>query len=180
LFAGFGGQGMMLLGKLLAQAMMHEGKYVTYFPSYGSEVRGGTAHCHVIFSSEEIASPFVEVADSVVVMNQPSYEKFKGRVRRGGLLLINSTMAKATTLPLRVRLVRVPATKIAKELGNILTANMVMLGVYIGIKQVLPAERLLELLRGVMTGRKAALFDLNHQAFERGLAIAQRVKSSPK
>lgn len=173
LFAGFGGQGMMLLGKLLAEAMMREGRHVTFFPSYGSEVRGGTAHCHVIFSREEISSPVVESADTVIAMNQPSYEKFKGRTRRGGLFLVNTSLARATSPPERVRIVRVPATQIANELGNVLTANMVMLGVYLGIRRCLPPEHMVDLLRETLTGRKASLFDINCRALERGLQIAR-------
>ncbi|HHT9110127.1 MAG TPA: 2-oxoacid:acceptor oxidoreductase family protein, partial [Candidatus Brocadiaceae bacterium] len=87
ILAGFGGQGMMLLGKLLAQAAMTEGKYVTYFPSYGTEVRGGTAVYHLIISNEEIFSPLIEETDTLIVMNQPSYQKYKGMLKHQGLLL---------------------------------------------------------------------------------------------
>jgi 2-oxoglutarate ferredoxin oxidoreductase subunit gamma len=94
ILAGFGGQGMMLLGKLLAQAAMADGKQVTYFPSYGTEVRGGTAVYHLIVSSEEIFSPIIEEADTLIVMNQPSYQKFKGMLKPDGLLLLNTSMIK--------------------------------------------------------------------------------------
>jgi 2-oxoglutarate ferredoxin oxidoreductase subunit gamma len=174
IMAGFGGQGMMLLGKLLAQAMMLEGKEVTYFPTYGSEVRGGTAHCHVIVSSDEIASPVVEESDTVIAMNQPSYEKFKGVLKRGGLLLVNASMVKPGDAPKDAQIVAIPATETANELGNVLVANMVMMGAYNHLKRLTPSERFVKVLERSLSGRKAALLDINKRAYEAGEALAAK------
>ena len=96
LCAGFGGQGIMLLGKLLAFSGMREEKHVTYLPSYGAEVRGGTAHCSVIISSEEIASPIVSSPSIAIIMNEPSLLKFESRIKQGGLIVLNSTLVLST------------------------------------------------------------------------------------
>jgi len=175
IMAGFGGQGMMLIGKIVATVAMEQGLQTTFFPSYGAEVRGGTAHCHVIISDAAIYSPMVEAADALIMMNQPSYAKFRPRLREGGLLLLNSSMAR-TTEDLernnRVVFVDVPATEIANELGNVRVANTVMLGAYSGAHPVLPAEALIEGLERELTGPKARLREINRRAFERGLELA--------
>jgi len=169
--AGFGGQGVMLLGKLIAQTMMNDGKSVTYFPSYGSEVRGGTAHCHVILSSDEIYSPVVEVADTVLVMNEPSYRKFRGLLRPDGLLLVNSSLVHNPEAQ-NATIVRIPATDVGNELGNVLAANMVMLGAYNHLRSFLPVETFLACLKESLTGRKASLYELNKSAVLRGAELA--------
>ena len=133
IMAGFGGQGVMLIGKTYAGSAMHAGKEVTFFPSYGAEVRGGTAHCHIIVSDGPIYSPMVELADSLIIMNQPSYEKFRQRLRPEGLLLLNSSMAqmdKAREAESQALALAIPATELANELGNVRVANVIMLGVY--------------------------------------------------
>lgn len=135
ILAGFGGQGLMLLGKLFCFFEMHAGLHVTYIPSYGAEMRGGTANCSVRISSDPIASPMVPTASTVVIMNQPSYEKFKNRVEPGGFLFVNSSLVETTDPPEGVRLIKVPATELAAEMGDVRNANMVLLGVMNHLKK---------------------------------------------
>jgi 2-oxoglutarate ferredoxin oxidoreductase subunit gamma len=170
LLAGFGGQGMMLLGKLLAQAAMTGGKYVTFFPSYGTEVRGGTAVYHLIISNEEIFSPLIEVADTLIVMNQPSYQKFKGMLKPEGLLILNSSMITADNHP-EMKVYAVPATEIASRLGNVLVSNIVILGAYLTIRKLFSADQILKQLRVILKQKKGELFTINKQALENGMEI---------
>ncbi|MBI5308925.1 MAG: 2-oxoacid:acceptor oxidoreductase family protein [Planctomycetes bacterium] len=170
ILAGFGGQGMMLLGKLLAQAAMGEGKYVTFFPSYGTEVRGGTAVYHLIISSEEIFSPLIEAADTLIVMNEPSYQKYKELVKPDGLLVMNASMVKANHLP-GVKTHKVPATEIASKLGNVLVSNIVMLGAYLALKNLFPIKLVLDQLQALLEGKKGNLFSINQQALESGMRV---------
>ncbi|MCJ7520794.1 MAG: 2-oxoacid:acceptor oxidoreductase family protein [Dehalococcoidia bacterium] len=128
IFAGFGGQGVLSMGLNLAQAAMLEGKNVTYLPSYGAEVRGGTANCTVAVSDEEIASPVASSPDFVVAMNHPSLVRFQNQIQSGGLLFINSSLVNAEISRGDIDIVSVPANRIAEELGNARSANMVMLG----------------------------------------------------
>lgn len=176
ILAGFGGQGMMLAGRLLAQAAMLDGKYITFFPSYGTEVRGGTAHYHLIVSTEEIYSPVVEIADSLLIMNQPSYLKFKDRLKSGGALFLNSSMVEQACTERSERIendnehniFKIPATEIASELGNVLVSNMVMMGAYNAVKKLIPAAKLLDYLQGMLVGKKASLFEINKLAIKHG------------
>ena len=129
IIAGAGGQGIMLLGKILATSIMEENKFVTWLPSYGAEVRGGTAHCLVVVSDEEIGSPYIKEADALIVMNSPSLMKFKGRLKNKGLLIANSSLVDNIT-DKKFTVLNFPFTDIASNLGNIRIANMVALGVY--------------------------------------------------
>jgi 2-oxoglutarate ferredoxin oxidoreductase subunit gamma len=168
IMAGHGGQGLMLIGKLLSHVVMREGKHVTFLPTYGTEVRGGTANCHVVISTDEIFSPVVEVADSLLIMNQPSYDKFKGSLKPGGTLLINSSLVRPEGSVNGARLVAIPATECAAELGNVRVANMVMAGAYNALKKLVQVQSLLAELQATLTGKKAGLFEVNKQALERG------------
>jgi 2-oxoglutarate ferredoxin oxidoreductase subunit gamma len=170
ILAGFGGQGMMLLGKLLAQAAMADGKQVTYFPSYGTEVRGGTAVYHLIVSSEEIFSPIIEEADTLIVMNQPSYQKFKGMLKPNGLLLLNTSMIKVNNTH-DATIYKVPATEIASKLGNVLVSNIVMLGAYLAIKKLFSANLIMDQLQAMLKGKKGNLLAINKKALESGMQV---------
>lgn len=172
--AGFGGQGIMLLGKLIASAGMLEGRHVTYIPSYGAEVRGGTAHCKVIVSDEEIASPMVNAPDTALVMNGPSLLKFEPRVKPGGLLVVNASLVSKPVSRDDVDAVLVPATESADELGAIQAANMVMLGAYLARKPVVRADTIVEVLRRVLPKRRHHLIGINEQALARGAELAQQ------
>lgn len=173
IIAGFGGQGLMVMGKLVAKLMMDEGFSVTYFPSYGAEVRGGTANCHVIVSSDEIASPIVEEADTLVVMNQPSWERFRSRLAPDGVALVNSSLVQPTDPPQAGRIVQVPATQMAADLGDVRAANMVMMGAYNALRSFVPFDRLLEHVKEALGSRKAALAELNAKAVEAGRAFTR-------
>ena len=178
IMAGYGGQGLMMIGKLLAHVVMREGKHVTFLPSYGTEVRGGTANCHVVISTEEIFSPLVEVADSLLIMNQQSYDKFKGILKPGGTLLINSSAVHPDGVPNGAELIAVPATECASELGNVRVANMVMAGAYNALKKLVQVPNLLTELQVTLAGKKASLFDVNKLALERGAELCSRTRSS--
>lgn len=168
ILVGYGGQGMMLFGRLLARAAMLDGKYVTFFPSYGTEVRGGTACYHLIVSTEEIYSPVVEEADTLIAMNQPSYIKLKDCLKPNSLLLLNSSMVDVEDPPYGTKVYRIPATEIANELGNVVASNMVMMGSYNYMKDIIPAHLFLDCLEKALRGKKAALYEINKLALERG------------
>ena len=176
--AGFGGQGILFLGKLLAEAMMHAGKHVTYFPAYGPEVRGGRANCHITISAEEIFSPLVARADALIIMNQPSWDFFLPRLEPDGLAVLNTSLAAPGAEPAADRLLAVPATDIANGLGDVRATNMVMLGAYNHARKLLPVETLIEHLRAALSGRKADLFDVNRQAILSGIRAAEEARGT--
>jgi len=176
IIAGFGGQGIMTLGKLIANVAMQQENEVTFFPSYGAEVRGGTAHCHVVISSEAIYSPIVEQADTLLIMNQLSYEKFRPCLVSDGLLLTNSTMVVPEDTLERnssATLLAAPVTDKANELGDVRVANMVMLGLYAATQDMLPPSALIAGLESTLTGRKARFLEINRRAFRVGEALAE-------
>lgn len=138
--SGFGGQGILFMGVALAEAGMRAGRQVSWLPSYGPEMRGGTANCHVIISDKPIGSPLVSETDVLIAMNRPSLEKFQPEVRRGGLILYNNSLISGVTLREDVQVVPVPATELADNLGNSKVANVVMLGAYLALSGLLPDE----------------------------------------
>jgi 2-oxoglutarate ferredoxin oxidoreductase subunit gamma len=174
LCAGFGGQGIMFLGKLLAQAAMIRGLNVTYLPSYGAEVRGGTAHCNVILSSDEIASPVVGMPTSVIVMNHPSLLKFEERVRPGGLLIVNTSLALSSASRQDIVILEIPATDMADSLGTVQVANMVALGCYLQQRPVVPLSVVIESLAEVLPKRRHDLLRLNQAALRDGAEFVAR------
>jgi 2-oxoglutarate ferredoxin oxidoreductase subunit gamma len=177
IIAGFGGQGVMTIGKFAATVGMREGREVIYLPAYGAEVRGGTANCYVIISDQPIYSPVVEIADTLFIMNQPSYDKFRSRLKEGGLLLVNSSMAQIDEELERrrkARLVRVHATHCANELGNVRTANVVMLGAYCAAGGALSSATVLNEMESELAGDKPHLLEVNRAAFRKGLEIGRR------
>jgi 2-oxoglutarate ferredoxin oxidoreductase subunit gamma len=180
IIAGFGGQGILFFGKVLAQAGMDEGHHVTYFPSYGPEVRGGRANCHITVSSQEIYLPMVAQADAVLAMSQPAWDFFAARLKPDGLAVLNASMVTVGEhTQATQRIVAVPATAIAVDVGDIRATNMVMLGAYNHIRALLPLEALLHSLRTTLTTRKAELYDLNQRAIHRGIdAVEGRPGSS--
>jgi len=172
IIAGFGGQGLMFLGKLTIKTLMDEGFHVTYFPSYGAEVRGGTAKCQIIISSDEIASPIVEAADTLVLMNQPSYEKFKPQLAPDGVMLANSSLVRVTDPPAARILLEVPATQMATDLGDVRCANMIMMGAYNAIRDFVPVDRLIAQMKEAFGEGKAAIHGLNAKAIQAGRDFA--------
>ena len=168
IIAGFGGQGVILLGKLLAQAAMKNGHEVTYMPSYGAEVRGGTAHCMIIIADELIASPLIAQPDAVITMNEASYKKFAPRVKTGGLLVLNSSMVTGHEPLDTVDVVAVPADDIAVELGSPKSANMVALGAYLQKRGLLEPTAAAQYLSDVLAPRYHKTIPVNKQAILQG------------
>lgn len=134
--AGFGGQGVLVAGMILTYAGMEEGKQVTWFPSYGAEMRGGTANCTIKISEEEIASPYTEAMDALIAMNETSLDKFESKIKKGGLLVVNSSLvSKERKHREDIRVIRVPANQIAAELENPKGLNITMLGALAGASE---------------------------------------------
>lgn len=175
IIAGHGGQGVVLMGTVLAHAGMAEGKEVTFFPSYGPEMRGGTANCSVIISSEEIASPIVTTPDVLVVMNDPSLKKFEPRVVKGGAIFVNKSLVSRPPRRTDLRIFEVRATQIASDLGNLRVANMVMLGALARRTQIVALSTVMESLESVLPQRRQELLDLNRQALRKGSEVAREL-----
>jgi len=174
LVAGFGGQGVMMLGTLLAQATCEStDKNVTYFPSYGAEMRGGTANCYVVISDESIGAPMADRQEDLIVMNDPSLSRFIDRLKPNGTLFINSSIVKSPVTRTDIKVVKAPVTELALEMGNPKVINIIMLGVYIGYTQVIPEDVMLEEIKKKLGAKKPALVPLNVEAFNRGLAIGR-------
>ncbi|WP_219108862.1 2-oxoacid:acceptor oxidoreductase family protein [Austwickia sp. TVS 96-490-7B] len=167
--SGFGGQGIMMMGQLISQAGMDDGHQVSWLPSYGPEMRGGTANCSVIVSSADIPSPVIDHdATSVIIMNRPSLPKFLPHVQPGGCVLVNSSLVPDTVDRDDVKVVYVPSNEIANELGNLKMTNMVMLGAFIAATRCVSPEALLHSLEVKLGARKAHLMEGNRLAFDRG------------
>ena len=173
MIAGFGGQGGMAIGKTLAEAGMKEGKDVSWLPSYGPEMRGGTANCSVVISSEPIICPIILEPTELIAMNLPSLLKFEPTVVSGGTIFVNSSIIAEKVHRTDVKVVYVPCLDIANELGNTKVANMVMLGAYIAAMGNLGVDTIKEMLAHMFTGPKAKLVDLNIEALRRGAACVQ-------
>ena len=167
LISGFGGQGVISMGLTLAQAAMAEGRHVTYLPSYGAEVRGGTANCTVAISDEEIASPIASSPDFVIAMNRPSLVRFQNQIKSGGVLFMNTSLIKTDTSRDDIKVVRVDADDMAKELGSARSANMVMLGAFIKKSGIGSLEGILEGLK-IGLKNKTKLIAINEKAINAG------------
>jgi 2-oxoglutarate ferredoxin oxidoreductase subunit gamma len=174
MIAGFGGQGVLLAGKLLAYAGMREGKHVTWFPSYGAEIRGGTANCTVIISSDEIGSPVVQNPSTMMIFNDASFNKFERKIKPGGRLFLNTSLVHE--LPTRTDICRieVKANDIAGEIGDIRIANMVMLGTFLKETGVVALGSVLAALQEVLSARRQSLILLNECALKRGAEVRSR------
>ena len=173
IISGFGGQGVMAIGKTLTEAGMKEGMEVSWLPSYGPEMRGGTANCSVVLSDESIVSPIVLEPTELIAMNLPSLLKFESLVKPGGTIFVNSSVVDKKVERTDVKAVYVDCIKIADELGNSKVANMVMLGAYIEAMKNLSTETIKEMLVHMFTGPKAKLVDLNIEALKRGAACVE-------
>jgi 2-oxoglutarate ferredoxin oxidoreductase subunit gamma len=168
MIAGFGGQGVLLAGKLLAYAGMLEGKSVTWFPSYGAEMRGGTANCTVVVSDSEIGSPVVQRPASMMVLNEASFQKFENRIAPGGLLILNTSLITQRSARTDITTLEVKANDIAEKLGDIRIANMVMLGALLKKTGVATIQSVLGALKKVLPERRHSLIPLNEKALAAG------------
>ena len=165
-FAGSGGQGTLAIGQMIAKAAMDEGKEVTWLPSYGPEMRGGTANCTVVVSDKPISCPLINDADVLVVMNLPSLLKFEQMVVPGGLLIINSSVVTGKATRSDIRVLEIPANAMALELGNDKAANMVILGAILQETGVVDKETVREEMRHMFSGRKEKFLPLNLAALD--------------
>ena len=168
IMAGSGGQGIMFAGTLLAHAAMEEGLNVTYFPSYGAEMRGGTANCRVIISDENIGSPIVTNPSTLLAMNESSLQKFTPKVKKGGLIIVNSSLSKKELKTGGVEILKIPATELAEKLGDSRVANMVILGAYVNRRKIVSLERTMNSLSKVLGEGKKNLLKLNTDALRKG------------
>lgn len=168
IFAGFGGQGILTIGKFLAYAAMDKGFSVSWLPSYGPEMRGGTANCSVIISDEEVGSPVVTEADIVVVMNKPSLDKFSKSIRKNGTLIIDSDMIKDETNFDNIEVYKINAETKAEKLGDKRNANMILLGFLIKKINIISIE---DVLRSIKEHGKKEYYESNKSAIELGARI---------
>lgn len=171
--AGFGGQGILALGEIIAIAAMREGKNVSWLPSYGPESRGGTCNCDVILSEDEIAAPLVDNPNIAFIFNQPSMDKFEPTVNNGGAVLFDCTLARLQSERDGVHYLGIPFTTISLELGTEKVANMVALGAYIGTIDYLDQERAVAAMREKFEG-KDAFFAINEKAIAAGISYVSK------
>jgi len=176
--AGFGGQGIMVLGQLVAYTAISEGRYVTWIPSYGPEMRGGTANCGVVISDEEIASPVVAEADVAVIMNKPSLEKFIDSVKPGGTLLYNSDLLDYPDPRTDITVLPIPCHSTALELGSDKVSNIVVLGALVEATDLVSKDACLETIKEKLGKRKPQFLSMNLQAYEKGQEIARKILES--
>jgi len=174
LIAGSGGQGVLFLGKLLAQGAMLAKKNVTWFPSYGAEMRGGTANCTVIISEEVIGSPIVQNPDIAVILNEASRERFEPRVKKGGLMVLDSSMVTSPVNREDIRVIKIPATDIATRMGVPKSANMVMIGALLVQNGLLDMDSAIKALEEMTPKHRAASLEPNKKAIQEGKTYLDR------
>ena len=175
IFAGFGGQGVLSMGQTLAYSAMGEGKNVSWMPSYGPEMRGGTANCITIVSDEQISSPIVSKFDTAVILNQPSMEKFESQVQQNGVIIYESTNILKASERKDIEIYPIPAAEEANKLNNTKIANMVLLGAYLERKPIVSINSIIEALKKVLPERYHNLLAVNRQALEVGAAIMKKL-----
>lgn len=173
LIAGFGGQGVLLIGQLVAKTAMAEGREVSWMPSYGPEMRGGEANCAVVVSDEAIGSPLVSEPEVLVAMNGPSLRKFMPRMQAGGLLLYNASLIENPKLREDIHVIPVPCNTIADSLNTPRVANMVMLGALQAATRIFTTESLVAVMTDWLGQKKAQLLDVNKQALGMGRALVK-------
>jgi len=171
IIAGFGGQGVLLMGRLIAYTGMLEGRHVAWIPSYGPEMRGGTANCTVIVSSEEIASPVITNPMTLIAMNKQSLDKFELQVEKGGTIIMNESLISQDVKRDDVKVFKVPANEIANKLGNLRVANMVALGTYVASSKSIRMETIFQALEKSLGKKAEKIFESNKEALNRGAEI---------
>ncbi len=178
LIAGFGGQGVLSMGMTLAYAGMTEGKDVSWMPSYGPEMRGGTANCTIIISDEKISSPIINAYDSIIILNQPSMDKFESFVKTNGQILYESNNIINPPTRDDVDIVNIPANIEARNMGQKKVMNMIVLGTFLGLNPILKPESIMEGLKKVLPKRHHHLLPINKKALEIGISLAYPISSS--
>ena len=169
IMAGFGGQGLLFSGKVLAHAALIEGKELSWLPSYGPEMRGGTCNCSVIVSDDPVGSPIIAHPNVLMVMNEPSLDKFEGAVAPGGTVFVDSSLIERKVRRADVETVYIPATGMAKDMEATSLANMIILGAIVAKIGCVKCETVADALRETISARKANLLDLNLKAVELGI-----------
>ncbi|MBI2428160.1 MAG: 2-oxoacid:acceptor oxidoreductase family protein [Ignavibacteriales bacterium] len=172
IIAGFGGQGVLSMGQIIAYSAMKEGKEVSWMPAYGPEMRGGTANCIVIVSPKKVSSPIVTTFDSGIVLNQPSLDKFAAKVKPGGLLLCEQSTIITPCDRTDIEMLIVPATETATKMGKRQIANMILLGAFLERRPVVAIGNVLQALRDVLPERHHHLIPLNEEALNIGRQFA--------
>lgn len=175
LMAGFGGQGVLTCGQILTLAAMKEGIYVTWMPSYGPEVRGGTAYCVVTLADRPIGSPLPEEPSAALIFNRPSLDKFAHRIKSGGLFVLNSSIVQSPVQREDIEISRVPADEIARQAGLARSANIVMLGRYIALSNVVSAGAIEKAIKEYLGASKQHLVEVNLQAFNAGQVMVEEL-----
>ena len=178
-FSGFGGQGVMFVGQLLAYAAMDAGLHVTWIPSYGPEMRGGTAHCSVTISDKAIGSPMVKHPKAAVVFNNPSFDKYEPLVASDGILVVNRSLVSHQSVRHDINIFAIPATEIADEIGSVKITNLVLLGALLEAHPVLPVSAIETALEKHIAAHRRDLLELNYQALQRGAQFASQIALSP-
>ena len=172
ILAGFGGQGILSAGKMAAEAALIEGHEVSWFPSYGPEMRGGTANCSVVISDDVIGSPVINDADVLIALNQPSLEKFEEQLKPGGIIIIDSSLIKVVPQRTDIRFIPIASSEIANELGNMAYATIVLLGCLSAATGCFKRESFEAALREVLPERRYHMIPSNLDAFDKGAAFA--------
>jgi 2-oxoglutarate ferredoxin oxidoreductase subunit gamma len=173
-FSGFGGQGIMMMGYALANAVMKDGHEITLLPAYGAEVRGGSANCTIAISDDEIASPVASAPEFIVVMSTPAFLRFQNHIKSGGTLILNSSLIEGETIREDIKVIPVPAGKWALELGDLRVANFVMLGAFARLTGLVTLKSLEESLVSLFPARKAKLLELNQRALRFGYQTIEK------
>ncbi len=169
ILAGYGGQGMLLCGQMLAYAAMKDGYYVTWLPSYGPEMRGGAASCSVVISENPVGSPVVQFADAVIAVSQPAFEKYHDSVKEGGTVLYHSALVTVKEKKPGIKYIGIDYTSLAAELKNPKTANMIVLGSLNEVLKCVRISALHESLKYKFGDKKPELVEINEQAIEAGI-----------
>lgn len=170
--AGFGGQGVLTIGKFIAQAGMKEGKHVSWLPSYGPEMRGGTANVMTVVADAPVASPIVSYPDILVALNQPSLDKFGTSVRKDGLMIINTDMCPHGTKRTDVNIISAPMSTIANEIGSAMVLNMIAVGMIIGRTNLVKYETIETDLKAYLGVKNPEMLELNLKAIKKGIELA--------
>ncbi len=173
LIAGFGGQGVLFIGQLFARACMKEDLNVTWSPAYGAEMRGGTVNCTVCMSDDEVACAFVEEPENVIALNAPSFEKFEKKIKSGGTMIVNSSLVKSAPSRNDITYKFVPMTDIAHKAGHEKMANIVSLGAFIKTLPFVKKDSIINEMKNILTGKKAAMLEGNIQALAEGFAAVE-------
>ena len=173
IFSGFGGQGVLMMGYVLATSGMHEDRHVTFLPAYGAEVRGGTANCTITVSDEPIASPVASLSDFAVLMNTPSLVRFETRVKTGGAVFLNGDLVELRPKRLDIQVVAIPANSIAERLGNVRGANMVMIGALVQNTGIVSLKSVIKSVKGIFEAKGAKISKINTQAVKEGAAFVR-------